>query len=63
VQVADRFHLLQNLGQALDQFLTREHHVLIHVTASMSAATKEQATDWRGIQSQGAHSPHDVRGA
>jgi transposase len=27
VQVADRFHLLQNLGQALDQVLTREHRV------------------------------------
>jgi len=45
VQVADRFHLLQNLGQALDKFLTREHHVLTHVAESMSAATKEQATD------------------
>jgi transposase len=45
VQVADRFHLLQNLGQALDRFLTREHHVLTHVADSISAATKEQATD------------------
>jgi transposase len=47
-QVADRFHLLQNLGQAVDHFLTREHHVLSHVAASMNAAstaTKEQATD------------------
>jgi len=45
VQVADRFHLLQNLGQALDRFLTREHHVLTRVADSMSALTKEQATD------------------
>jgi transposase len=45
VQVADRFHLLQNLGQALDRFLTRKHDVLTHVADSMSAATKEQATD------------------
>jgi transposase len=48
VQVADRFHLLQNLGQALDQFLTREHHALTQVADSMGAAhaaTQEQATD------------------
>jgi transposase len=45
VQVADRFHLLQNLGQAVDRFLTREHHVLTHVADAMSAATKPQATD------------------
>ena len=37
VQVADRFHLLQNLGQAVDRFLTREHHVLTHVADAMSA--------------------------
>src|SRR5258708_7460829 len=45
LQVADRFHLLQNLGQAFDRFLTREQHVLTHVADAMSAATKEQATD------------------
>jgi transposase len=45
VQVADRFHLLQNLGRALDQFLTREHHVLTHVAASLRAATAALATD------------------
>jgi transposase len=31
VQVADRFHLLQNLGQALDRLLTREQRVLTRV--------------------------------
>jgi transposase len=28
VHVADRFHLLQHVGQAVDLFLTREHPVL-----------------------------------
>jgi hypothetical protein len=41
VQVADRFHLLQNLGQALDQFLTREHRVLAHVAASLREGDEE----------------------
>ncbi|HEV2462055.1 MAG TPA: ISL3 family transposase [Ktedonobacterales bacterium] len=49
VQVADRFHLLQNLGQALDQVLTREHHVLTDVADAVSAAAvgaaKERDTD------------------
>jgi len=49
VQVADRFHLLQNLGQALDQILTREHHLLTQVADSLSAAaiaaTKAQTPD------------------
>jgi transposase len=46
VQVADRFHLLQNLGQALDQFLTREHRVLTHVAdAVRDQAAEEQTTD------------------
>jgi transposase len=36
VQVADRFHLLQNLGQALDRLLTREHRVLTQVAAAVS---------------------------
>jgi transposase len=44
VHVADRFHLLQNLGQALDQFLTREQHVLTRVADAMSAAAEEQVT-------------------
>lgn len=50
-QVADRFHLLQNLGQALDQFLAREHRVLAHVAASLcavSAAAADQGTDAQG---------------
>jgi len=45
VHVADRFHLLQNLGQALDQFLTREHHVLTHAADAVRAAAHEHATD------------------
>jgi transposase len=31
LQVADRFHLLQNLGTGLDRLLTREHRVLTRV--------------------------------
>jgi transposase len=38
VQVADRFHLLQNLGKALDLVLTREHHVLAQAAAAVSGA-------------------------
>jgi transposase len=37
-QVADRFHLLQNLGKALDLVLTREHDVLTHVADALNAA-------------------------
>src|SRR5262249_56859343 len=44
VHVADRFHLLHNLGQALDQFLTREHRVLTHV-AETTSADKQQGMD------------------
>jgi transposase len=37
VQVADRFHLLQNLGQALDRLLTREHALLTRTADTLSA--------------------------
>jgi len=40
VQVADRFHLLQNLGQALDQVLAREHRVLTRVADLVAAPTE-----------------------
>ena len=42
-QVADRFHILQNLGQALDRLLTREHRVLTHVAEAVSEAAEEQS--------------------
>jgi transposase len=49
LHVADRFHLLQNLGQALDQLLTREHRVLTQGANTLSAAhaqaAEEQAPD------------------
>lgn len=35
VQVADRFHLVRNLGQALDRLLIREHRVLTRVAATL----------------------------
>ncbi|HZC05621.1 MAG TPA: ISL3 family transposase [Ktedonobacterales bacterium] len=35
VQVADRFHLVRNLGQALDRLLIREHRVLTRVAAAL----------------------------
>lgn len=37
VQVADRFHLLQNLGQAVDHLLTREQRVLTQVADALVA--------------------------
>jgi len=36
IQVADRFHLLQNLGHVLDRLLIREHRVLTHVAEAMT---------------------------
>lgn len=42
IQVADRFHLLQNLGQALDRLLTREHRVLTQTADAVGAAAREQ---------------------
>ena len=43
-QVADRFHLLQNLGMALDRLLIREHRVLRGVARAvqMAAAAAER---------------------
>ena len=44
VQVADRFHLLANLGMALDRLLTREHSIVSQVVRQMHAkARQEQA--------------------
>jgi transposase len=37
-QVADRFHLLQNVGMALDRLLTREHRVLSRVARTIQTA-------------------------
>jgi transposase len=42
-QVADRFHILQNLGQALDRILTREHAVLTRTAATLSQAHPQQS--------------------
>jgi len=44
VQVADRFHLLANLGMALDRLLTREHQVVSQVAHQIQTqARREQA--------------------
>ncbi len=44
VQVADRFHLLTNLGMALDRLLTREHRLVSQVARQIQAtARREQA--------------------
>jgi transposase len=37
VQVADRFHLLQNLGMALDRLLTREHVAVARAVETLRA--------------------------
>ncbi|HUY75928.1 MAG TPA: ISL3 family transposase [Ktedonobacterales bacterium] len=42
-QVADRFHLLQNLGSALDALLTREHDVLAQVAKDTHQVREEPA--------------------
>jgi transposase len=41
-QVADRFHLLQNLGMALDRLLIREHRVLSRVARAIQTAASAQ---------------------
>lgn len=45
VHVADRFHLLHNLGQALDRLLTREQRVLTRVADAVSAAREQAAAE------------------
>ena len=60
MQVADRFHLLQNLGQALDKFLTREHRVLTGVADSLSATSLHgavAATDEQALDGESASAP------
>jgi transposase len=67
VQVADRFHLLQNLGQALDRLLTREHRVLTRVAAAVTVpkdvaragCTATTLDVVPGAQSVGPPSGHD----
>jgi len=48
-QVADRFHLLQNLGMALDRLLIREHRVLSRVARAVqtaAASSERDASTW-----------------
>lgn len=47
LQVADRFHLLQNVGQALDRVLIREHRVLTHITKTLGAQAETNAETLR----------------
>ncbi|MGO8947322.1 MAG: ISL3 family transposase [Ktedonobacterales bacterium] len=44
VQVADRFHLLANLGMTLDRLLTREHHILSQVTRQLQIQARLDQT-------------------
>jgi len=43
VQVADRFHVVRNLGQVLDRLLIREHRVLTRVAATVPGASAHDA--------------------
>jgi transposase len=43
-QVADRFHLLQNLGMALDRILIREHRVLSQVAHTIQPTPSAQSS-------------------
>lgn len=59
VQVADRFHLLQNLGQALDRLLTREHALLTGVAEAVAiteavGAVAEHAAEQTTQEAAGA---------
>lgn len=43
IQVADRFHLVRNLGQALDRLLIREHRILTHVAEALAEPNETDA--------------------
>lgn len=45
VQVADRFHVVKNLGQALERLLIREHRVLTCVAAAVAGALTHAVTE------------------
>lgn len=42
LQVADRFHLLANLGTALDGLLTREHHALAQAAQQLQVVQRRE---------------------
>jgi transposase len=53
-QVADRFHLLQNLGKAMDLVLTREHSVLSRVADALSATSAAPEPTEAAVEEQTA---------
>lgn len=56
-QVADRFHLLLNAGEALERFLTRQHRSLQEAARTLNVAdapTKRSPTDVRRRQERRA---------
>jgi transposase len=63
VQVADRFHLRQNLGKALDLVLTREHHVLTRVADTLHAAPEPLEASVEAQAADGAVVPTPTQGA
>jgi transposase len=53
IQVADRFHLVRNLGQALERLLLREHRVLTRVAEAIrTSVDASEARDTRDTTSE-----------
>ena len=62
VQVADRWHLLKNLGDALERLLIREHRAVREAALTMSAASPPRAFPTLPMSSPARIAPLDAVG-
>lgn len=49
VQVADRWHLLKNLSEALERLLTRKHRLVVQAAQGVIVETPPPLTPPRGV--------------
>lgn len=49
VQVADRFHLVKNVVEGLDRFLTRKHQAVRHANQALCPPTPQAGSDDRAV--------------
>jgi len=52
VQVADRFHVLANLREALERLLTRKHHALREAAAALTKEAADETAEQDGPEAQ-----------